>query len=66
MSISLHDLPPIPENAASGHAHALIAANFLAQLDDVECRAWIATLLALRSLSRRKTARPEKGMSSDA
>jgi len=39
------------------HAHALVAANFLAQLDDSECRAWIATLLALRSLSKRRNER---------
>ena len=55
----LNDLPPIPENAAVGHAHALIAANFLAQFDDCECRAWIASLLALRSLSKRKSVRSD-------
>jgi hypothetical protein len=58
---SLNELPSIPQEAAAGHAHALIAANFLAELDDSECRAWIATLLALRSLSRRKAARADSG-----
>jgi hypothetical protein len=57
MSTSFNNLPPIQENAAAGHAHALIAANFLAQLDNSECRTWIATLLALRSFSRRRPVR---------
>jgi hypothetical protein len=66
MSTSVNNLPPIPENAAAGHAHALIAANFLAQLDDNECRAWIATLLALRSLSRRRPVRGNDDGHADA
>jgi hypothetical protein len=66
MPISLNTLPPIPEDAAAGHAHALIAANFLAQLDDIECRTWIATLLALRSLARRKPVRGDNDVRADA
>jgi hypothetical protein len=62
----LNGLPVIPQNAAAGHAHALIAANFLAELDDNECRAWIAALLALRSLSRRRNARGEERVRAEA
>ena len=39
------------------HAHAVVAANFLATLGDNECRAWIGAILALRSLSRLQSAR---------
>ncbi len=63
---ALNDLPAVPQNAAAGHAHALIAANFLAELDDTECRAWIAALLALRSLSRRRNARSEERIRASA